>query len=549
MNGHVASSSAFSQGNIEVDVIIVGAGFGGCYALHVMRQQGYSAKILEAGSDFGGVWHFNSYPGARVDSETPMYQLDLPEIWRDFNFRSKYPGHDELKAYFKHMATTLDLQKDTIFKTRINEATYDGNTKQWLLHTDSGLTAKAKYVVFAMGCNNKAYIPNFRGVHDFAGQKVHPAAWPGNLQVSGKKVAIIGQGATGIQIVQELAKRDCELTVFVRNPGVAVRMNQKEITEDEAQSMKGIYQALFERAKYTHPSGYANNVEMRRFADVDPKQRQEHYERLWSMGGFSIFTGNFPDFSFDKTANAELYQFWAKKVRERMTDPVKKDMMAPLEQKAWIAAKRPSLEMDYFEMLDRPNVRIVDVKKTPIKSFVPGGMILESVATDEEEQLDFDIVIFATGYDSATGSLFDANIRDKNGVTLQQRWANGIRTYLGTMVPDMPNAFLLYGPQSPSSLANGPPFLQLQVDWVAKLMAKAREEGIEALEPSAEAAEGWASATMQAYQSLLHRETDSWWNGSNIPGKKKEPLMWLGGLQAWRRCCEDALKDWSKFVV
>lgn len=537
-NGHLGPKV------VEADVIVVGAGFGGCYALHKARSAGYTVKLFEAGSDFGGVWHFNSYPGARVDSETPLYQLDLPEVWKSFSFRRKYPAHDEIKAYFKHLEEVLDLRKDAIFNARVTEAKYDPQSSRWSLITNAGHKATARYVIFATGTTNKAYIPKFPGIEQYKGTTIHPANWPNGFDVKGKKVGIIGQGASGLQILQDLAKEECQLTVFVRNPSVAVPMRQREFSEAEREEKKNTYQALFEKGKYNNTTGYHYNTEKRRFHEVSPEKRQEHYEELWRRGGFVIFTTSFQDHAFDKVANAELYQFWAKKVRARISDPVKRDIMAPLEQNHWIGTKRPSLETDYYEMIDRPNVALVDVKQTPIQSFSENGITVEN-----GQCIELDVVVFATGYDSVTGSLYDMNIHDKNGVILQKKWKQGIRTYLGTMIPDMPNAFILYGPQSPSSLANGPPFLELQVDWVMKLLSKAKNEGIANVEPSAKAAQFWSDTTNAVYQHLLHRETPSWWNGSNIPGKKQEPLIWFGGLQAWREWCDKGLEDWSQFVV
>lgn len=547
MNNHTTNGSTNGVTEltvVESDVIIVGAGFGGCYALHKARSEGYSVKMFEAGSDFGGVWHFNSYPGARVDSETPLYQLDIPEVWNSFNFQSKYPGHEEIKEYFKHMTEVLDLRKDTIFNARVTEAKYDTESGRWFLVTEAGHKAIARYVIFATGTTNKAYIPTFPGVDQFKGTKIHPANWPKGFDVKGKKVGIIGQGASGLQILQDLAKEDCDLTVFIRNPSVSVPMRQRGFSEAEQEEKKNMYQALFEKGKYNSVTGYHYNIEKRRFHDVSAKERQQHYEDLWNRGGFVIFNSNFQDFAYDKVANAELYQFWVKKVRARITNPEKREMMAPLQQSHWIGTKRPSLEMDYYEMIDRPNVALVDVKKTSIQSFTEKGIIL-----DNNKFIELDVVIFATGYDSVTGSLYDMNIHDKNGVLLQDKWKQGIRTYLGTMVPEMPNAFILYGPQSPSALANGPPFLELQVDWVAKLLQKAKAEGKSTIEPTSEAAVLWASMCNTVYQNLLHRETASWWNGSNIPGKNREPLIWLGGLLVWREWCDKGLEDWSQFSV
>lgn len=531
------------QQNITADVIIIGAGFGGCYALHEIRRQGYTAKLLDAGSDFGGVWHFNRYPGARVDSETPLYQLNLPKVWNSYNFTQRYPGHRELRDYFSHVAETLDLRKDTIFNTKVTEAKYDSASNSWSFRTEAGLNATSRYAIFAAGSTNKAHIPDFPGIEKFKGSVIHPSAWPEDLDFKGKKIGIIGQGASGLQILQELAREDCHLTVFVRNPCTAIPMRQRSISRQESEALKNNYDAFFDKAKYNCHTGFAHNSCDASFYDESESERQQRYERLWARGGYAFFAGCYGEFSYDKTANAELYQFWAGKARSRISDPIKRDIVAPLEQFQWIGTKRPSLEVDYYEMIDRPNVSLVDLKKTSITGFVDNGV------TTSNEVHDLDIVIAATGYDSGTGSIYDMNISGNDGIRLQERWKDGIVTYVGMMVPDLPNAFFLYGPQAPTALANAPPFIELQVEWITKLLKRAKEDKIETLNVSKEASAAWGQASTAIFERLLHRETPSWWNGANIPGKRREPLIWHGGITTWWQECSEALKDWSKFSV
>lgn len=533
--------------DIVADFIIVGAGFGGCYALHHLRLQGYSVKIIEAGSDFGGVWHYNRYPGARVDSETPLYQLSLQELSDKFNFSQRFPDHEELRKYFSHLATSLDLRKDAIFNHRITSAKYDIASKTWLLQSIDGLTARCQSVVFASGTTNKAYIPDFPGLDRFEGQVIHPAAWPKNIDLSGKSIGLVGQGASGLQILQELAKKDCNLTVFIRTPCTGVPMGQREICIKESEGLKNQYQALFNYAKYQSNTGYADNQNTLSFHDVTKEEREELWEILWARGGFGFLTSNYWDYGLDKEANAALYQFWAKKVRQRVTDPVKRDIVAPLEQTYWLGAKRPNLEVDYYEMIDRPNVKLVDLVKSPITEFVNNGVITGT--TDDREEHHLDVVIVATGYDSVTGSIYDMNIQDKNGELLQDKWKYGIATHLGMMVPGMPNAFFLYGPQAPTSLANGPPFLELQVEFITKLLENAKRDKVESIEVSEDAAAAWRAATLATFEAVLNSQTDSWWNGANIPGKNREPLIWFGGMRSWWDACKAALMNWDSFVT
>ncbi|KAK0387427.1 hypothetical protein NLU13_5739 [Sarocladium strictum] len=542
------STSTSSRQTISADVVIVGGGFGGCYALYALRKAGYSVKLIEAGSDFGGVWHFNSYPGARVDSEVPVYQLSIPEAWRSFQFAERFPGHVELRAYFKHMAEALDLRKDSVFNARVVKAQIDPSSKRWTLLTDNGIEATSQYVVFATGTTNKPYIPSFPGLDSFKGTVLHPCRWPSDLDIKGKKVGIVGQGASGLQILQELAKEDANITVFVRNPPTALPMEQRALSAVEAEQQKNHYALLFTHAKEKDHSAYTYDAPRGSFHETPPSEREQLWDDLWARGSYAILSSNFLELSYLKEANAEFYKYWAKRVRARISDPRKRDIMAPLEQFQWIGTKRPNLEMDYYEMIDRPNVELVSLKENEIRSFTPTGIVTTGASGDEVEH-GLDIVIMATGYDSVTGSLYEMNIEDKNSLRLQEKWAESIQTYLGMFVPSMPNAFMLYGPQAPSGLSNGPPFLELQVDWIVQFLADIKARGTPNFEVKPDVAVSYVQRNLAIYSHLLLKDTPSWWNGSNIPGKNREPLFWVGGLQTWRQETVEALKDLDRFEL
>ena len=537
------------MGTVEADVIIVGAGFGGCYALHKMRQRGYSAKILEAGSDFGGVWHFNRYPGARVDSPYPYYQLTMPEIFSDYAFTTRYPTSKELREYFSYVADKLDLRKDALFNQRVVEAKYNSTTRTWHMLSDTGLTATCRIAIFAAGSTHKQYTPPFSNLDKYKGQVIHSGAWPNDFDPTGKNVALIGQGSSGVQIVQEIAKQDCNVTVFVRNPSPCMPMGEKlsyskeEVAADKAAN----YVDNFYKAKFGPTIGYPYDRLPASFYDETPAQRETQYDKLWEAGGLLITSTGYAEIWSDKAANAEMYNYWLKKTRPRMKDSAKRDVLVPLEQKVWLGAKRPVIEIDYYETMDRPNVSLVDLKTTPIKEFTEEGTVVTEATADKLHK--FDIVIFATGYDSCTGGLLDMNITDKNGKTLRQKWETGIRTFLGLMVPDMPNAFFLYGPQAPTALTNGPPFIEVEVEWVVDMLDKMDKDHVSSVAPKDARANEWRELNLQYFNFSLSRETPSWWDGSNIPGKVVEPLSWFGGQPSWRDACYEALEDWSAWVT
>ncbi|OAL20932.1 hypothetical protein AYO20_11459 [Fonsecaea nubica] len=536
---------------ISANVVVVGGGFGGCYALYALREAGYTVKLIEAGSDFGGVWHFNKYPGARVDSEVPLYQLSHPDAWRNFNFKERYPGYVELRAYFSQMAVALDLYKDAIFNARVIQAKYDSNFNRWTLSTNNGIVATAQYAIFATGTTNKPYVPKFPGLDSFCGTVLHPCRWPdtASLGLKNKKVGIVGQGASGLQILQELAKEDigAEITVFLRNPPTALPMKQRSISAAEAEEQKNTYNALYTHSKTKDEAAYAYNPPSRSFFDATPDEREKLYTDLWTRGSYAILTSNYPEISYVKEANAEMYQYWAKTVRARITDTVKRDIMAPLKQFQWIGTKRPNLEMDYYEMIDRPNVRLVNLKEEAILRFTKNGVTTSG--PNGEATHDLDIVIMATGYDSVTGSLYEMNIVGKDGVKLQDHWSKSIQTYLGMLAPEFPNMFMLYGPQAPSGLANGPPFLEMQVDWIVEFLAKLKATSCSTFEVKHDTAKAYVQRNLDAYSQSLAKDTPSWWNGSNIPGKTREPLFWTLGLQAWRKETERAIDEWSGFEL
>ncbi|OAQ65348.1 FAD dependent oxidoreductase [Pochonia chlamydosporia 170] len=510
--------------DINVDVVIIGAGFAGCLSLHHMRRRRFSAKIIEAGSDFGGVWYWNRYPGAQVDSEMPNYQFSSPEIFNDFSFHEFYPDATALRNYFGHVDKRWDLRKDAIFNQRVTEARYDGEDKKWKITTEKGLAASSRFIIFAV-------------------------VWPEDVNFTGKKTGIIGQGASGTQIFEHLACRGHDVTVFLRTPPIAFPMRNRAITGEENKEAKKTYESHFSRSKYGEV-GFPFLPYAKPLSSESADQNRAHMEKLWEHGGLMNVTGNYIDILVDKTANETFYNFWSEKVRARMTDEAKKETLAPPKPVQPLGTKRSTIENKYYELMDGENVTLVNLQKTPIKEFASNGIVTSSSGTDGDETLHhLDVVVVATGYDSVTGSLYDINIVDKQGKTLQEKWKDGIRTYFGMMVPDMPNAFILYGPQAPTSLANGPTFLEMEVEWIDKLLDKMEGDHITSIEPTKDEAEAWNQKLQSRFTLLPHSKAPSWWVGANTPGKRREPLVWFGGTKAWSVECTEALSDWSHFIT
>lgn len=532
--------------DIEVDVIIVGAGFGGCLALNQMRRRGLSARIIESREGFGGVWYSNRYPGARVDSIMPFYQFTNPELYKDFTFTEKYPDGAALREYFDFLDKKLDLGKDTVFGHRVTKAEYSDVDGKWKFETNKGLHAESHMAIFAAGTTHKAHIPNVPNLDSFKGQIIHPADWPANTNFDGKRIGLVGQGASGIQILEQLAGQDQDITLFIRNPCLALPMRQERCSIAEKEADKDHWDSLFSRAKYGKETGYPYIPSTSLFDDETPEQHRQVFEERWRNGGLTV-TGGYQDMGMNPSANRAMYNFWAEKTRARMTDAKKKDIVAPVEQFQWIGGKRPALEQEYFEMIDKPNVKLVSLKETPISEVAESGIVVAD-EKGRQEMHKLDVLIFATGYDSVTGGLYDMNVTDRNGRTLQQKWNSGIQTYGGMMVSDMPNAFFLYGPQAPTALANAPTFLELQMELIENILDEMRVRNVRSTEVTDTAAKWWSDKTFSIWNSLKAKDQDSWWVGANIPGKKREPLIWFGGTKLWWDLCMEGLKDWTPFV-
>ncbi|KAL4884783.1 hypothetical protein BJY04DRAFT_170473 [Aspergillus karnatakaensis] len=530
------------------DVVIVGAGFSGIYLLHRLRSLGYACRIFEAGDDLGGVWHWNTYPGVRVDAEAAIYQLSFPEAWKDWSFSEKYPSGKELQDYFAHLDKTLDIKKDVNFNTTVTGAQFDKHgAKRWAVETGDGRITTSRFLLLGVGFAAKRYTPDIPGLDTFIGEVYHSSFWPkGNVDVQDKKVAVIGTGASGVQIVQEWGKEAESLSVFQRTPNLALPMQQRAFSSQDQQELKVRQESIFQDRELDF-GGYLCPPTPAKTFDVSAEEREAHWESLFQKGGFSFLLSGYSDVLVDEHANREAYNFWAKKTRARIVDPRKKDILAPLEQLHPIGAKRSSYEQDYFEQFNRSNVDVVNLREPghAIAAIRPEGIELENGTVHS-----VDIIAFATGFDGVTGSMTSIpNLRNTSGVTLAEEWKDGARTYLGMTRKGYPNMFFTYGAQAPGALSNGPTSIEMQGRWILDAIQKIDESGLTYIEPTDEAESGWKALINQITDMTLFPKADSWYMGANIPGKKREMLNFPGGLPLYEQLCRKTLDNWDGFVT
>ncbi|PSN64773.1 FAD/NAD(P)-binding domain-containing protein [Corynespora cassiicola Philippines] len=528
----------------QYDVIIVGAGFSGVANLHRMREDGLSCHIFEAGADFGGVWYWNRYPGARVDSELPFYQLNIPAVYETWSFSQRFPDHSEIRRYFAHCDKVLNLRKDVSFNSRVNSAAWNKERSQWEISTENGIKATAQFLVLATGLLHKTHLPNFKAIDQYKGIIHHSGAWPEDTDVTGKRVAVIGAGATAVQIVQELGKTASKLTNLVRRPSYCIPIGQRAVTEEEQNNLRAYYPVLFDAGRKSL-AGFPCPRNPKRVQDATPEEREQHWSATWNSGGFQWLMRNYSNVVLDKEANALTYDFWKRQVRKRLTDPDKQKVMCPDEMPYFFSTKRNPLELDYYDVLNQSNVDVVDLNAHPIESFTQTGIQLGG----EDQPRDFDVVVCATGFDAFTGSLTAMGLKSKDGVDIKDVWADGVRTYLGMMMHGFPNAFIVYSPQAPTALSNGPTILEAQTDFVCDAVAALRKQGVRAIEPTREAEDEWKAGMNAMIKYTLYPYTNSWWNTSNIPGKKAENQTYIGGIDGYEAQCREKMAGWKGFEV
>ena len=515
------------------DAIVVGAGISGLYMVYRLREQGLNVRAIEAATSVGGTWYWNRYPGARVDSQSHVYQYwfsdELLDAW---DWPERFPDQAVMEKYLNHVADRFDLRSHIQFDTRVRSARYDESTGRWAIATAMGEVFDAQYAVFCTGGISAPLIPPFPGHEKFRGPIFHTARWPKDeVDFTGQRVGIIGTGATGIQVIQSVAPRCAHLTVFQRTPNYAVPMRNPKYGSEDMARLRAHYPELKRRVHGTF-AGFDYDFVEKTFRETDPAERLQILERLWSDGSLAMWIGGFRDLFTDPEVNEEISEFVRGKIRARIEDPAVADKLVP--KTYGFGTRRVPLENGYYETFNRPNVELVDLGAEPIKSITDDG-----IRTSLQE-ISFDILIFATGFDSGTGALSAIDVRGRGDVSLRDSWKKGIRTTMGLTVHGYPNLFTTMAPFAPAAaFCNVPTCLQQQVDWISDFIRYSRSRGVSTIEPTRELEDKWIAHHDEVANSTLIPRTKSWYMGSNVEGKLPRLLSYIGGVGAYRQQCEE----------
>ncbi len=519
----------------EIDVVVVGAGFAGLRNLHTLRERGLSVAVLEAGSDVGGVWFWNRYPGARCDVESYDYSYsfseDLEQEWR---WSERYATQPEILRYINHVADRFDLRRDVHLHQRMTRAAWDDATGRWSVHTEAGARWNARYLVMATGQLSTTKNPELPGQEEFGGEILHTARWPHEpVDFAGQRVGIIGTGSSGMQMIPIVAQQAAHLTVFQRTPNFSVPATNALLTDERDAEVKATYRERREAARNS-PSGLAFKPNKQSALEVSADERQAHYEQAWTRLGFG-FALAYYDLLRDQQANDTAADFIRAKIADAVTDPATREALTPRDFP--FAAKRPSVDSGYFETFNRDNVTLADIRANPIEAITATG-----IRTSAEHH-ELDIIVFATGFDALTGSLLRPDIVGRDGVTLREKWSGGPATYLGLMVAGFPNMFIIAGPGSPSLLSNVLLSTEQHVDWIADLLTHVRAQRMTEVEATTEAERGWVQHVNERAQETLYPLARSYYNGDEVAGKPRVFMPYVGGVRGYRRILEQVVAD------
>ncbi|ABE39095.1 FAD dependent oxidoreductase [Rhodopseudomonas palustris BisB5] len=514
------------------DVVVVGAGFAGLYLLHRLRGQGLSVRVFEQGSGVGGTWYWNRYPGARCDVESMQYSYSFSdELQQQWDWSERYAPQPEILAYANHVADRFDLRRDIQFDTRVESAVFDETARRWRVTTAGGETSTAQFVVLATGCLSNARMPNIAGIADYEGKTYHTGHWPHEpIDFTGQRVGVIGTGSSAIQSIPLIAEQASQLVVFQRTANFSVPARNAPLRPEERKQFRDNYPEIRRIAREEMRNGIVTAPPEKGALDEPDEARRRNYERRWTRGGLT-FMAAYNNLALEKAANDTAADFVRAKIAEIVKDPVVAKLLQPDSHP--IGSKRICVDTDYYATFNRDNVELVDLRADPIEQITRHGVR----AGDKEYPLD--AIVFATGFDAMTGSVTKIGIKGRNGRTLNAKWAEGPRTFLGLMSEGFPNLFLITGPGSPSVLSNMIVSIEQHVDWIADCLADMRRQGLDCIEATKEAEDNWVAHVNEVASGTLYPQANSWYMGANVPGKPRVFMPYIGGVGVYRQICND----------
>ena len=528
---------ARSEVSTDFDAVVIGAGVSGLYQLYKLRELGLKVRVFEAGTGVGGTWYWNRYPGARFDSESWTYGYSFSrELLDEWDWGEHFAAQPETERYLNYVADKFELRRDIQFKSRVTAAHYQEDTRSWDIILEDGQRYTTRLLVTAVGVLSAATLPTIPGLQTFQGQSCHTHYWPKEpVRFESKRVAVIGTGATGVQTITEVANTAGHLSVFQRTPQWCAPLYNAKIGKEEMDRIRAHYAEIFARCQETFGC-FIHGADPRGTFEVTTEEREAFWEKLYSEPGFGIWMGNFRDILVDREANKLISDFVARKIRQRVKDPAVADKLIPKNH--GFGTRRVPLESGYFEAYNQPNVKLVDINETPIERITPTGI----KTSDAEYQ--FDIIIYATGFDAITGAFDRMDIRGVDGVSLKEKWRDGPQTFLGILVDGFPNMLMVMGPHA--GLGNIPRAAEYSADWITGLIRFAHERGLTRIEATAAGATAWTDHVIAASEGLLFTEVNSWMTGinRNVEGKQVRRIMrYSGGHPAFRERCEAVAAD------
>ena len=526
------NGSAGNKSRLDYDAIIIGAGVAGLYQLYCLRKLGLKVRTFEAGSSVGGTWYWNRYPGARFDSESWTYGYSFSqELLDEWDWKENFSSQPENERYLNFVADKFELREHIQFNSTVVSAHYHDGAHSWEVTLDNGSRYVARFLITAIGILSAPTMPTIPGISSFKVESFHTYHWPKKeVDFAGKRVGIIGTGATAVQAVQEIAKNVGYLSIFQRNPNWCAPLNNTKISEEEMRDIRRRYSEIFARCRET-PGCYIHSADPRKTLETPPDQRLEFWEELYESPGFGIWQGNFADMLTDREANRAASDFIASKIRERVNDPVVAEKLIPKNH--GFGTRRVPLETQYYEVFNQNNVELVDINETPIRTITVNG-----IRTSDREY-ECDIVIYATGFDAITGSFDRIDIRGTEGVRLKDVWHDGPQTYLGILVESFPNMLMAMGPHS--GLGNYTRTAEYSIEWITGLIQYAGVHGLTRFTATNQGVKEWTDYVLGLGKDLLMNEIGSWMTGvnKNVKGKHAPRIMrYSGGHPAFRKHCD-----------